>query len=87
MEEQSYTSTHPLGHTGPVTASLYFYINKYNSLLAGNRNVNQSSRFAYKGMLVSEVTARYNSSVNVVCCQFWQFTRGSGFLRMSKDGS
>ena len=29
MEEYSYTSTHPLGHTGPVTASLYltFYMN------------------------------------------------------------
>jgi len=26
MEEQSYTSTHPLGHTGPVTGSLYLYI-------------------------------------------------------------
>ena len=25
MEEQCYTSTHPLGHTGPVTGSLYFY--------------------------------------------------------------
>jgi hypothetical protein len=23
MEEQSYTSTHPLGHTGPLTGSLY----------------------------------------------------------------
>ena len=23
MEEQSYTSTHPLGHTGPVKGSLY----------------------------------------------------------------
>jgi len=23
MEEWSYTSTHPLGHTGPVTGSLY----------------------------------------------------------------
>jgi len=23
MEEQSYTSTHRLGHTGPVTGSLY----------------------------------------------------------------
>ena len=23
MEEQIYTSTHPLGHTGPVTGSLY----------------------------------------------------------------
>ena len=26
MEEQSYTSTHPLGHIGPVTGSLYLYI-------------------------------------------------------------
>ena len=25
MEELSYTSTHPLGHTGPVTGSLLFY--------------------------------------------------------------
>jgi len=25
MEEQSYTSTHPLGHTGSVTGSLYLY--------------------------------------------------------------
>ena len=24
MAEWSYTSTHPLGHTGPVTGSLYF---------------------------------------------------------------
>jgi len=23
MEEKSYTSTHPLGHTGPVTVKLY----------------------------------------------------------------
>jgi hypothetical protein len=26
MEEYSYTSTHPLGHTGPVTGSLYHYL-------------------------------------------------------------
>ena len=26
MEEYSYTSTHPLVHTGPVTGSLYLYI-------------------------------------------------------------
>ena len=25
MEEYSYTSTHPLGHTGPVTESLYLF--------------------------------------------------------------
>jgi len=26
MEEETYTSTHPLGHTGPVTGSLYLYL-------------------------------------------------------------
>ena len=26
MEEYSYTSTHPLGHTGPVTGSVYLYL-------------------------------------------------------------
>jgi len=26
MEQYSYTSTHPLDHTGPVTGSLYLYL-------------------------------------------------------------
>jgi len=26
MEEYSYTSTHPLGHTGPATGTLYLYL-------------------------------------------------------------
>ena len=26
MEEQSYTYTHPLGHTGTVTGTLYLYL-------------------------------------------------------------
>ena len=26
MEEYNYTSTHPLGHAGPVTGSLYLYL-------------------------------------------------------------
>ena len=31
MEEWSYTSTHPLGHAGPVTGTLYFtfYLNHH----------------------------------------------------------
>ena len=29
MEEYSYTSTHPLGHTGPVTGTLYLYLEYY----------------------------------------------------------
>ena len=35
MEEQSYTSIHPLGHTWPVTGSLYLY------LLSENHNINR----------------------------------------------
>ena len=31
MEQQSYTSTQPLGHTGPVTGSLYLYLYDDNS--------------------------------------------------------
>jgi hypothetical protein len=27
LEEQSYTSAHPLGHTGPVTGLLYLFYN------------------------------------------------------------
>ena len=29
MEEKSYTSTHPLGHTGPVTGTLYLHLFHY----------------------------------------------------------
>ena len=29
MEEYSYISTHPLGHTGPVTGTLYLFIYTY----------------------------------------------------------
>ena len=38
MEDQSYTSTHPLGHTGPVTVSLYLYL----YLMVNSANVVQS---------------------------------------------
>jgi len=30
MKEQSYNSTHPLGHTGPVTGSLTFTSYRYS---------------------------------------------------------
>jgi len=30
VEELSYTSTHPLGHTEPVTGSLYLYLYSLN---------------------------------------------------------
>jgi hypothetical protein len=35
MEEYSYTSTHPLGHTGPVTGSHYLYFTKFLSTSDG----------------------------------------------------
>jgi len=47
MEEQSYTSTQTLGHTGPVTGSLYLfplYHNTEINLLTPN--VNNSGRTA-----------------------------------------
>ena len=38
MDEQSYTSTHPLGHTGPVMGSLYFFsFSKYYGTFMGVR--------------------------------------------------
>ena len=38
IEEYSHTSTHPLGHTGPVTGSLYlFYI--YILIEDSNENI------------------------------------------------
>ena len=33
MEEWSYTSTHPLGHTGPVTGSLYLFSSTRNDIM------------------------------------------------------
>jgi len=42
IEEYSYTSTHPLGHTGPVTGSLYlfFYLNhEIEGVLPDHSNV------------------------------------------------
>ena len=35
-DEYSYISTHPLGHTGPVTGSLYFFIYIYFFISCGS---------------------------------------------------
>jgi len=32
MEEESYTSTNPLAHTGPVMGSLYLYLYSINNI-------------------------------------------------------
>jgi len=39
MEEYSYTSTHPLGHTGPVTGSLYHLTLHYHAHYASSHTV------------------------------------------------
>ena len=39
MEEYSYTSTHPLGHTGPVTGALYLFNYISRILLKVSENV------------------------------------------------
>ena len=38
MEEQSYTSTHPLGHSRLVTGLLYFYLQNENPLIEMYKN-------------------------------------------------
>jgi hypothetical protein len=47
MEEKSYTSTHPLDHTGPVTGLLYLYLyllpNKTYVLIGTEVNTNKAS--------------------------------------------
>jgi len=43
MEEYSYTSTHPLGHTGPVTGSLYLFFYYNIIILRDHRSICGSS--------------------------------------------
>ena len=54
MEEQSYNFTHPLGHTGPVTGSLYLFFITYITsqisclsirLITDNKNNNHNATF------------------------------------------
>ena len=48
MEEQSYTSTQPLGHTGPVTGPLYFFFFfltiHYQVIARSRESIPQNSR-------------------------------------------
>jgi len=48
IEEYSYTSTHPLGHTGPVTGSLYLHLLylKFHSAKAYRRGEAQLHSFS-----------------------------------------
>jgi len=44
MEEWSYTSTHPMGHIGPVTGSLYLFFNE----TFNNNNLNVFFNYFFK---------------------------------------
>ena len=64
MEEYSYTSTHPLGHIGPVTGSLYLYL----------LDVSHLRRSELRGpnhLLVQSVTQKTADSllINGVCLE------------------
>jgi len=54
MEEYSYTSTHSLGHTGPVTGSLYLYlyiyiyVNNNTNIFHGRNNITCSTNCKYR---------------------------------------
>jgi hypothetical protein len=50
MEEQSCASTHPLGHTGPVTGTLYLYIVVMFSFL----NISMGVRLVVMDLHLSE---------------------------------
>jgi len=54
MEEYSYTSTHPLGHTGPVTGSLYLY-----SKLSPLQSLKKYTREAVTHSQRLSITLRY----------------------------
>jgi len=47
MEEQSYTSTHPLGHTEPVTGSLHLSLPLYHDARSTERQIRVRWLFVY----------------------------------------
>ena len=59
MEEYSYTSTHPLGHTRPVTGSLYLYLFKMCTVLPppGVNPVAVNKHVVYSGVISFPRTA------------------------------
>jgi len=48
MEGYSYTSTHPLGHTGPVKGSLYLFIERKKICIVYLRYTNNSIKTSAK---------------------------------------
>jgi len=44
MEEQSYTSTHPLGHTWPVKGSLYFIVYYFGYTAINSSKVHRQNK-------------------------------------------
>jgi hypothetical protein len=69
MDEYSCNSTHPLGHTGPVTGSFYLYkrIIYPSQWQRGLRCVSETARLL--GLWVRIPPGSWMSGLSVVCCQ------------------
>ena len=72
MEQYSYTCTHPLGHTGPVTGSLYLSISKYISRYV----VNMHNTLIYFSWSIRIEYGRLSSSSLGVFPQSYQANAG-----------
>ena len=80
MEEQSYTSTHLLGHTGPVTGPLYRYL--YYTKSAENLNKEALRNFRKK-IYVSLKLHQPVGSTHVVYLFIWQFRKSASITEVS----
>jgi len=73
MEEYSYTSTHPLGHTGPVTESLYITFNTTTTPIATTTTITIASIRLYAINSKHRVVAE--GITNYVNNHYWRPTR------------
>jgi len=67
MEQYSYTSTHPLGHTGPLTGSLYLcYVNQISKCVrveTESDGTRRSTGGEVKGKEVNGVGSQHSCTV------------------------
>ena len=85
MEEYSYTSTHPLGHTGPVTGKLYLYIGKSRCCNDG-RSVGPSL-CVYCCYLIAPFVSTNNSDRYVAAGQQQNYDRMALLNLLKPDGN
>jgi len=76
IEEYSYTSTHPLGHTGPVKGSLYLYIYML---------IKQSCTEYFQVLLL--LIAHYMSMYSVVKSCLINYLAICSFLKTFREGN